>query len=421
MEANRLKEIELQEKIKIRFMLGYALAIIAYGLLIGSLQESFQGLWRIIITPTYLLTDYFAVGGLGAGFLNSGLVMLIAILIARRSDSLFNGALLASIFTMGGFAFFGKNIYNILSIILGVYLFSRWRGDSFSKYIIIGFFGTGLAPVISLIHFGLPLPALSALLLGKFIGILLGLILPPLAISFISFHKGFNLYNIGFTSGVIGMLIMAILSALGHRANHQVSVSEQGDSRTVIFLFLYFISMSVIGFLGREESMKNYLQLLRYHGRLVSDFVVLRNFPMVLFNMGLLGTIAVSLVLVSGGSFSGPVLGGIFTLVGFGAFGKHPKNILPVMLGVTCCALLMHVKLSETKFLVTVLFSTTLAPVAGYYGFIPGFIVGAMHWILVGNLSFLHGGLNLYNNGFAGGFIAAVAVPLLQTIKGEDD
>ena len=33
------------------------------------------------------------------------------------------------------------------------------------------------------------------------------------------------------------------------------------------------------------------------------------------------------------------------------------------------------------------------------------------------NVAFLHGGINLYNNGFAGGFVASFLVPLLDFLK----
>jgi len=36
---------------------------------------------------------------------------------------------------------------------------------------------------------------------------------------------------------------------------------------------------------------------------------------------------------------------------------------------------------------------------------------------MVMNISYLHGGINLYNNGFAGGFIAAALVPVIDMIK----
>ena len=35
---------------------------------------------------------------------------------------------------------------------------------------------------------------------------------------------------------------------------------------------------------------------------------------------------------------------------------------------------------------------------------------------LVTNVGFLHAGMNLYNNGFSGGFVAALLVPLMDTL-----
>ncbi|MGI6738764.1 MAG: DUF1576 domain-containing protein [Christensenellales bacterium] len=107
----------------------------------------------------------------------------------------------------------------------------------------------------------------------------------------------------------------------------------------------------------------------------------------------------------------------VFTVVGFGAFGKHPKNALPVMAGVILGYQLMGVSLETTGAMLTVLFSTTLAPIAGHYGNLAGIIAGLMHASLISNTGYLHGGMNLYNNGFTGGFVAAVLVLLLQTYK----
>jgi len=37
----------------------------------------------------------------------------------------------------------------------------------------------------------------------------------------------------------------------------------------------------------------------------------------------------------------------------------------------------------------------------------------------VNNVGFLHGGLNLYNNGFAGGLVAMFLVPLIRVLSKE--
>ena len=51
--------------------------------------------------------------------------------------------------------------------------------------------------------------------------------------------------------------------------------------------------------------------------------------------MALLGFISLGYVHLHGGELNGPVIGGILTVVGFGAFGKHIKNVIPILMGVT--------------------------------------------------------------------------------------
>lgn len=36
---------------------------------------------------------------------------------------------------------------------------------------------------------------------------------------------------------------------------------------------------------------------------------------------------------------------------------------------------------------------------------------------IVSSVGLLHGGLNLYNNGFSGGFVAATLVPIFESIR----
>ncbi|MFO3716747.1 DUF1576 domain-containing protein [Anaerococcus sp. ENR1011] len=60
------------------------------------------------------------------------------------------------------------------------------------------------------------------------------------------------------------------------------------------------------------------------------------------------------------------------------------------------------------------LFSTTLAPIAGEFGFLAGVFAGFSHKAVATNTGLIHGGINLYNNGLAGGIVAAVLVPLYK-------
>ena len=64
-----------------------------------------------------------------------------------------------------------------------------------------------------------------------------------------------------------------------------------------------------------------------------------------------------------------------------------------------------------------ILFGTTLAPIAGQFGVLAGIAAGAVHLVMVEATALWHGGLDLYNNGFAGGLTAALFVAILQWYK----
>ena len=44
-------------------------------------------------------------------------------------------------------------------------------------------------------------------------------------------------------------------------------------------------------------------------------------------------------------------------------------------------------------------------------------LVGFLHSSMVLNTGILHGGLNLYNNGFSAGILALIIVPVIETFK----
>ncbi|MEG0214682.1 MAG: DUF1576 domain-containing protein, partial [Hungatella sp.] len=46
-----------------------------------------------------------------------------------------------------------------------------------------------------------------------------------------------------------------------------------------------------------------------------------------------------------------------------------------------------------------------------------GILAVFLHSSVALNVGMLHGGMNLYNNGFAGGFVAIFLVPVLQSIR----
>jgi hypothetical protein len=136
-----------------------------------------------------------------------------------------------------------------------------------------------------------------------------------------------------------------------------------------------------------------------------------------LLNMGLTGTIATAYVLAVGGDLNGPTLGAIFTIVGFSAFGKHPKNIVPIMLGVFIASMLKDWSANAPSAVLAALFGTTLAPIAGRFGWGWGIVAGFLHSSVAQTVGAAHAGLVLYNNGFAAGLVAAVLVCVIIALQ----
>ncbi len=70
----------------------------------------------------------------------------------------------------------------------------------------------------------------------------------------------------------------------------------------------------------------------------------------------------------------------------------------------------------RSRALLAALFGTSLAPIAGYYGWAWGVAAGFINSSVALNSGVLHGGMNLYNTGFSVGIVAAFLVPLMDSL-----
>jgi len=400
-----------------RLLLTFSLCAMAFGFLLNTPYEILVGTGTILTSPSVLLTDYMAIANPGATIFNAGLIMLIYVLYIRLHHNKFTGPLVAGLFTVFGFAFFGKNLLNSAPITLGVFLWARLeRKPESSNYLVASLFGTAMGPAVSFVIFGKYLPLYIAIPFGIAMGVAIGLAIPPLAAAFINFHHGLSLYNVGFTAGIIGMVVIAIYR-LFHMYVPDTFHEYTGDNwQFMVFLLAFCLAAFLLGFYYNGYSLRGMAGLMRRSGQVSSDFFALEGLGRTFMNMAFMGLIAVAIVVATGGYFNGPVLGGIFTVIGFSAFGKHPRNTLPVIIGVIVGAMLLELDLGSTPVLVVVMFGTSLAPIAGVYGPIAGLIAGWLHMGLVSNVAFLHGGLNLYNNGFSTGFVALTLIPMFNAV-----
>lgn len=395
----------------------HATAFVIFGLWIDSPSNIFQGLVDIITAQNALLTDYISVGGMGAAFVNAGLLTMCSILVYYRSCAKITGAAIACLFLMLGFGLCGKNLLNIWCIVIGVFLYARFRKEAFATHINIAFFGAALAPVFSEILFSSILPIEIRLPLSILTSLLIGFILVPVAGQLFKTHMGFNLYNMGFTAGIVGILVVALYKSYGFVPDPVMAWTTGNNVLLGWFLSVFLASMILAGFYLDRTAITRLKKLLQQTGQAPDDFVVQFGIGSTLVNMGLSGVVGLLYILSVGGDLNGPVLGAIFTIVGFGAFGKHPRNIVPVMLGVFLGSLAKPWNASDPSMQLIALFGTTLAPIAGRFGWHWGVLAGFIHSSAALSVGALHAGFNLYNNGFAAGLVASVLVPVIMAIR----
>ena len=403
-------------------LLFFAFSMVAFAFLMDSPAAVVKGMGEILTQPAALITDYIGIASMGAAFFNAGLVMAFSALLLRALKLPFAGMSISCCFLMAGFSLFGKNLLNILPILLGAFCYSLYRKEHLARYIYIALFGTTLSPIVTeMALLAREWPALPRMVFPTFVGLLIGFVLPSIAAYTMRVHQGYNLYNVGFAAGLVGMVLVSLLRSFGNDFPSRLVWSEGNNLSLGLYLLMMFLLMIGTGWYYNGRSFRGLWRLTRHSGRAIADFVMMDGYPVTLMNMGVVGLFATGYVLLVGGQLNGPTIGGILTIVGFGAFGKHMRNIFWVMLGVVISSWCMVWDLTEPAVMLAALFSTGLAPIAGHFGPIWGMIAGAIHASVVLNVGVLHGGLNLYNNGFSAGLVCIVLLPLIQAIRREKE
>jgi hypothetical protein len=210
------------------------------------------------------------------------------------------------------------------------------------------------------------------------------------------------------------------MKGFGLNIEQQLILSSQYNIFFRNLLLIYCLLLIGIGYLLNNKTFKGYGKIFRYSGKLVTDFTQLMGYGLTLINMGIMGLISMFFVYFTSGEFNGPIIGGILTVVGFSAFGNHPGNSIPIMVGVFFGGVLKVWDIQTTPTIIAGLFGTTLAPIAGRYGAYAGVLAGFLHLSMVMNIGVVHGGTNLYNNGFSGGLIASILVPVFECFRKEE-
>ncbi len=413
------KKLDDKKVIKILFFVPFLLYLgfLYKGLFVHGFPYVLKNYIKISLSPTLLFTDFLQSGSVGSAMLNAAINGTFSLLLAYKCKSEVNGYFFAAFFTTVGFSFLGVSLYSSLPIFLGAILYAKIKCIPYSNILGVALFSIGLSPVVSQISFQGFLPLYAAIPLGIVVGLLLGFMLPPFAFNTKKFHKGYNLYNTGFAIGTLGTFVSSFLRSFNLTVEPVYILYETHKPFITGFLIISCVYFIVVGLLIDKNAIKNNFKLQSYSGVPDTDFTKVEGYGSTFFNMGILGLISILFVVVLGGYLNGPAIAGIFSVVGFAAYGKNAKNILPIMLGVIIAGVATKTPLASSTIIASALFATALSPITGEFGLLAGFIAGFMHLTLTKNTVFIHGGLNLFNNGFSAGLIAVMMLPILETLR----
>ncbi len=397
--------------------------LIVFSFFVDSPSNIFTGLVTIFKQPGILISDYIEIGGIGAALFNAGLAGLYVLFICKINDVRLNGSLIMTAWIITGFALFGKNIANMTPIILGGYLYAKAKGENFQKYLLVTLLTTTLAPTVFQVNDVMQDYSNLGLFIGVCAGISIGFITPAISANAMKSSGGYNLYNVGFSAGLVGIAIMGIYRGLGFDfplANYWNTSNSKAMTILVLTISLYYL---ILGFFLGEENKKHTKKIFKSSGKLLSDYYLSYG-DTTYINAGLLGLIGLFVLFLIEAPINGPTTGAIFTIIAFAFLGKHPFNITPVMLGALLGGVVSNLlgvhTLNSPGVILGILFCTGLAPIAGTFGFGSGVLAGFVHMFIVTNITFTHGGLNLYNNGLAAGLVAMILVPLYISFRRGD-
>ena len=392
-------------------LLGFAVLLILFGIIAGGKQGIWGGLKTILLSEGVLITDYIALAGIGPAFINAGLVMLASVFVLHTAGVPANGFMMCIAGLMAGFALFGKNIANIWPIIFGTWLYAKVKKEPFKNFVSVALLSATISPIVSMVAL-YEWFNIWNLLFGCFAGVVIGFVMPAIASYTAKIQNGISLYNVGFAAGMLAMILVPLLNALGFSVEGARVWSTGNNTLFGIGLFAFCGVAAVVGLLVDKQTFPQYKKLLKTSGTAPSDYLEMFGIGPVLLNLGINGILVTAYILLIGGDLNGPTIGGILTILGFSSFGKHLFNIVPIMAGIVLGSLVLQWNLTDYSMQIIALFGTTLTPIAGHFGWPYGILAGFLHSSAALKTGLTAGGLNLYNNGFTGGIITIVLYPL---------
>ncbi len=161
-------------------------AYVAMGLIVEPLPKILEGLGIIYTSPSQLLTDYFAIAGIGAPLWNSASMVAFMSLVIRATKTPFTGSMIST--------------------------------------------------------------------------------------AFLKFHEGYNLYNVGFAAGIIGMVFMSTFKLFGYEISSVAIISDIRFSRLIYVFIAIYVILLVYGLYIDRKALSKYPKLINNIARSITDY-----------------------------------------------------------------------------------------------------------------------------------------------------
>ena len=436
----KLNQLEESKFLKLFFAF-VSLCFVIAAFIMPDCSSAFSGLWKILTGTCKISTNYFALGGFSATFLNMGLVGLIfTALCCLPGCKATNVTTLGVLLTIG-FGSWGINVLNIIPTVLGVFLFCFVKKEKPGAMVNAMLYSTGIAPLISDLLFrypGVDYIGFNGLGLGLalLIGVIIGFFLPAGLAHAPNIHKGFDLYSaavpIGFTAFFLRSVLYNVM--LGKNPG-QLGLSTMAALDVVswpmtnIFCFAVF-GLCIVAALLMGCTPKAYWNLMKDSGHGVSFTSKYGNAPF-LMNVGIFGLMIVGYFNLAGAIdgvnvWTGMTFGIVFCMLATCNSGSHPGNVLPIMIGYIVTSFLFGwiagllgvenyaLTIGSQSILIGLCYANGLSPIAGKYGWAHGILAAGLHYLLVTAVPDMHGGFCLYNGGFTAVLICLLFVPQLE-------
>ena len=443
-----MKKIKnLPESSFLRLFFAYvSVAFVVAAFIMPDRVNAFTGLWRILTSPCKISTNYFALGGFAATFLNMGLVGLFCLALTYLPGCKPNNVTTLAFLLTVGFGSWGMNIFNMIPTILGVCLYALVKKEKLGSMANAMMFSTGIAPLISdllLRYPGTEVIGFNWLGLGiaLFVGLIIGFFLPAGLAHAPACHKGYDHYSAALPVGLTAFFLRVVLYnvllgwKIGNMADLKVLVESKVDFfyGCNIFAIVLFASFIVFALLMGTKP-KDYWNLMKDSGHSVS-FSSKYGTGAFLMNAGIFGLMIVAYfnfaTLIDptarmSTAWTGMTFGIVFCMLSTCNSGSHPRNVLPIMVGYVVTSYLFGwlasllgvssygLTIGNQVVLIGMCYANGLSPISGKYGFVWGALAGGLHYLLVSAVPDLHGGFLLYNGGFTAALICMLFVPQLE-------